>query len=156
MTPCRLCKAASTVRSTILICAARGHYALMAPPHRLHPCVRYSYQRRIQDFQLRQHMNSGRGCCPPLAQIEKCVCGGGGGGAVRFLPNTRSWGGWGGGGYNPSPPPPPPPPALCIRPCVREFVLARKLIISRLFWRPLNPAPGNICHHPLPPSLRHC
>ena len=30
-------------------------------------------------------------------------------------------------------------------------MLARKLIISRLFWCPLNPAPGNICHHPLPP-----
>ena len=39
-------------------------------------------------------------------------------------------------------------PGIC--PCVCEFSLTRLLIISRLFWRPLNPAPGDICP-PLPP-----
>ena len=36
-------------------------------------------------------------------------------------------------------------------PCVCEFSLTRLLIISRLFWRPLNPAPGDICPPPPPP-----
>ena len=39
-------------------------------------------------------------------------------------------------------------PGIC--PCVCEFSLTRLLIISRLFWRPLDPAPGDICP-PLPP-----
>ena len=35
--------------------------------------------------------------------------------------------------------------ALGICPCVCEFSLTRLLIISRLFRRPLNPAPGDLC-----------
>ena len=37
-------------------------------------------------------------------------------------------------------------PGIC--PCVS---LTRLLIISHLFWRPLNPAPGDICPPPCPP-----
>ena len=44
-------------------------------------------------------------------------------------------------------------PGIC--PCVCEFSLTRLLIISRLFWRPLNPAPGDNSPPLPPPSLRH-
>ena len=40
-------------------------------------------------------------------------------------------------------------PGICS--CVCEFSLTRLLIISHLFWRPLNPAPGDICPPPAPP-----
>ena len=96
------------------------------------------------------------------------ACGpGGGGGAVGFWPGGGGavgfWPGGGGGvpsgkegkggalyymnGFTTA-------PGIC--PCVCEFSLTRLLIISRLYRRPLNPAPGDICPPPAPPSLRHC
>ena len=93
--------------------------------------------------------------------------GGGGGGAVGFWPGGGGGGGvlsasgpGGGGvpsgkegrggalyyvnGFTTA-------PGIC--PCVCEFSLTRLLIISRLFWRPLNPAPGDIYPPPLATPL---
>ena len=79
----------------------------------------------------------GGGCCRLLAR--------GGGGGVPSGKEGRGGALYYVNGFTTA-------PGIC--PCVCEFSLTRLLIISRLFWRPLNPAPGDIC--PPPPSLRHC
>ena len=99
----------------------------------------------------------GGGCCRLLAREVCCrlVARGGGGGAVGFWPGgggvPSGKEGRGGAlyyvnGFTTA-------PGIC--PCVCKFSLTR-LIISRLFWRPLNPSPGDICPPLPPPSLRHC
>ena len=111
-------------------------------------------------------------CCRLLARGVCCrlvARGGGGGGAVGFWPGGCAVGFWPGGGGGGGGVPSgkegrggalyyvngfTTAPGIC--PCVCEFSLTRLLIISRLFWRPLNPAPGDICAPLPPPSLRHC